>query len=72
MTAALPAGGIVWFTTPDDPDPQFAVYQLGRWRARNRWRGWTLEHRRSRQPYLDGGDRRVPVAIVPNVPKPAA
>ena len=58
---------IVWFTTPDDPDPQFALYQLGRWRARNRWRGWTLEHRRSRHPYLDGGNgRRIPVQILPS------
>ncbi len=63
--AAVPATGIVWFTTPDDPDPQFALYQCGQWWVRNRWRGWILKRRRSRQPYLDGGaGRRMPVQVL--------
>ncbi len=50
-----------------DPDGQlnFARYQLGRWRGTNRYRGYTLEHRRSRNPYLQAANVRIPVRIVP-------
>lgn len=65
--AARSAGGIVFFTVPadDHPDVYFARYQCGRWRGLNRWRGWILERRRSKRPYLAAGDgRRIPVQIV--------
>ncbi len=53
---SAPATGIVWFTTPDDPDAQFALYQCGQWWARNRWRGWRLcgvENRRAGAALVD-------------------
>ncbi len=50
-----------------DQDGQlgFARYQLGRWCGKDRYRGFTLEHRRSRNPYLQAGNVRIPVKVVP-------
>jgi hypothetical protein len=54
----------VYFLDPNG-DLNFARYQLGRWRGTNRWRGYVLQRRRSRRPYLEAGSIRVPVRIAP-------
>ena len=48
-----------------DPDGQVhpAVYHSGRWRGLNRWRAYELRRRRSRQPFLELGQIRVPVTM---------
>ncbi len=68
MAAIIRIGGAtkppVYFLDPNG-DLNFARYQLGRWRGTNRWRGYVLERRRSRRPYLEAGSIRVPVRIAP-------
>lgn len=57
--------GLVWFTDPDG-HLNFARYSVGRWRGTNRYRGFVLEKRRSRAPYLSAGAVRVPVTVHPD------
>lgn len=53
----------------EDPDGEtgMAVYRLGKWRGINRFRGYTLEKRRSKRPYLSAGKVRIPVTVVAEV-----
>ncbi len=68
---AAPTTGIVWFRTPDDAEPQFALYQCGQWWARNRWRGWRLcgvQNRRGGAALVGGLGESIRVRLVAGQP----